>query len=130
MEVSNEEEGPAMPNSTEPAAERIAALEAQVGDLEEQLSTVRRQLSRAELDQWRARIDDLEVQAHLGSLEVRDELAPLVEGLRNTWLDARSRIESGSDTTTEVIDALRDGLEQAMADIRRSLITARTAVRH
>lgn len=108
---------------------RINALEAQISDLDGQLKDVRHQLARAELDQWRGRIDDLEVQAHLGSLAVKDELDPLIDDLRNRWLDARERVTDGSDTANEVVDALRTGLEQAMAEIRRSVIAARSAAK-
>jgi chromosome segregation ATPase len=110
--------------------DRIAALETQLDELRSQLKDVRRQLSEAELDQWRARIDDLEVQAHLGSLEVKQRLDPLVEDLRNRWLDAREQVSNSADTASEVIDTLRKGLEHAMGEIRRSLVEAKSAAQH
>ena len=107
--------------------DRIGALEAQINELQAQLKDVRRQLSEAELDQWRARIDDLEVQAHLGSLEVKERLDPVVEELRNKWLDAREQVTNSAETASEVIDTLRKGLEHAMGEIRRSVIEAKSA---
>lgn len=107
--------------------DRVAALETQIDDLRSQLKDVRRQLSEAELDQWRARIDDLEVQAHLGSLEVKQRLDPVVEELRNRWLDAREQVSNSADTASDVFDALRKGLEHAMGEIRRSVAEAKSA---
>lgn len=107
------------------SSDRIADLEGQINELKEQLSEVRRQLASAELDQWRGRIDDLEVQAHLGSLEARDQLAPIVERLRNAWLDAKEKVASNSGTASEVLQALRDGMEQTMQQIRDTVTEAR-----
>jgi predicted nucleic acid-binding Zn-ribbon protein len=108
--------------------DRIEGLEQQVEQLQQELSDVRRQLASAELDLWRGRIDDLEVQARLGSMSVQDRLLPVVEELRNTWLDARARVTEGADTASEVGERLRKGLEQAMDDIRAALSDARTSV--
>ncbi len=108
---------------------RITALETQIGELRTQLQDVRRQLSEAELDQWRARIDDLEVQAHLGTLEVKQRLDPVVDDLRNRWLDAREQVSNSTDTASEVIDALRKGLEHAMGEMRRSMVEAKSAAK-
>lgn len=109
--------------------DRISSLEGQIADLERQLGEMRRQLSEAELDQWRGRIDDLEVQAHLGSLDVRDRLNPLIEDLRNAWLDAREQLSDSTDTASEVVTTLRKGLEQAMGEIRSAVVEARSTAR-
>ena len=108
--------------------ERNLALESQIQDLETQLAVLRRQLSETELDQWRGRIDDLEVQVHLASLDTRDVLAPMIEDLRNAWLDAREMLSDSATTATDVAGTLRDGLEQAMADIRSAVLEARSRV--
>ncbi|HTO00444.1 MAG TPA: hypothetical protein VL068_07200 [Microthrixaceae bacterium] len=110
-------------------SDRIDGLEAQITDLEVQLAEVRRQLSEAELDQWRGRIDDLEVQIHLGSLDARDQLMPLVEDLRNTWLDAREKVTKSASTASDAAETLRAGLEQAMGEIRTAVLQARESLR-
>lgn len=107
--------------------ERIEELERQIDDLKGQLRDVRHQLAAAELDQWQGRIDDLEVQAHLGSMAVRDRLAPVVDDLRNAWLEARTRLTEGAETTSSVTERLRVGLENAMAEIRSAVQEARTS---
>ena len=109
--------------------DRVAALETQVDELRSQLTEVRRQLSEQELDQWRARIDDLEVQAHLGSLEVKERLDPVVEDLRNRWLDAREQVSKSADSASDVTDALRKGFEHALSEIRRSVVEAKSAAK-
>jgi len=110
-------------------SDRINALEQQISRLETQLTEVRQQLSKAELDQWRARIDDLEIQVHLGSLETRDLLTPLVEDLRNAWMDARSQTLKSASTATDVVEVLRAGLDHAMDEIREAVLEATKTAR-
>lgn len=101
--------------------ERIATLERQLEELQQQQADLRRQLAEARADQWRARIDDLDVQAHLASMELGDRLEPLIEKLRNQWLDARKSIESSASIASDMIDRLRDGFEKAGQEIRDAL---------
>jgi hypothetical protein len=100
---------------------RITELERRLDELHEQQDELRRQLAEARSDQWQARIDDLDVQAHLAAMEAEDRLEPLIERLRNQWLDARRQFDSGASTASDVIDRLRDGFEQAGRDIRDAL---------
>jgi phage shock protein A len=109
--------------------DRIVQLERQVDDLKGQLRDVRHQLAAAELDQWQGRIDDLEVQAHLGSMAVRDRLDPVVEDLRNTWLEAKAKLGDGAETTSTVTERLRSGLENAMSEIRSAVLDVRSSVK-
>lgn len=109
--------------------DRIAGLEQQIDELKSQLADVRRRLVAAEFDQWHGRIDDLEVQARLGAMSVQDRLMPMVEELRNTWLDARERAGGGAETVSEVSDRLRDGLERAMHELRAAVSDAASTVR-
>jgi hypothetical protein len=106
--------------------DRIAQLERQINDLDEQIADLRTQLMRAELDQWQGRIDDLEVQIHLGSMAASDRLAPFVEELRNRWLDAQRQLDGASSTASDVAGTLLRGLEQAMKDIRAAVLDARS----
>ena len=108
----------------------IQRLEARIEKLEAQEAKLRVQLTKAEIDQWEGRIDDLEVQLHLGALETRDRLAPLVETLRNRWLDAAAQLGDAPGTATDVIDALRTGLERAMKDVRSAVLDAKKVATH
>jgi TolA-binding protein len=53
--------------------ERIAQLEEQIHELHDQQADLRKQLAKAQLDQWQGRIEDLEVQMHLGAMEASDK---------------------------------------------------------
>lgn len=94
---------------------QLEALRTQIRDLQGQIAEL-------ELDQWKGRIDDLEVQLHLGAMAGRDQLNPLVEKLRNTYLDARESIANTATTAGDVTGRLRKGLEQAMSDIRNAVL--------
>ena len=104
--------------------DRIGGLEQQIEDLKTQLADVRSRLLSAEFDQWRGRIDDLELQARLGSMGVQDRIMPVVEQLRDLWLDARERTSDGVDTASEVTGRLREGLESAFKDLRDAVSDA------
>jgi chaperonin cofactor prefoldin len=106
------------------ADEKVSALEARIDDLESQLEKLREQLVRAQLDQWAGRIEDLEVQLHLGTLELRDRLTPVVDELRNAWNATRTQVTSTSSSAGEALDTVRSGLEKAMADIRQAVTDA------
>ncbi len=106
-------------------ADDTSQLEARIAELEKEQTALRHQLAEAQVDQWKGRIDDLEVQAHLGTRELADRIDPLVETLRNRWLDAREQVDKSADTASDVFATLRSGLEDAMADIRNALSEAR-----
>lgn len=108
--------------------EQIASLENRIEELDSQVESLREQLRKAQLDQWEGRIDDLEVQMHLGSMEAAERLKPLVDTLRNRWLDAKEQAGSTTSAAGDAIDALRAGLEQAMKDIREAVIDAKSSV--
>ena len=110
-------------------SDRIGGLEQQIEELKAQLSEVRRRLISAEFDQWRSRIDDLELQAKLGSMGVQDRLMPMVEQLRNLLLDARERTGEGVDTASEVTSRLREGVESAYRELRDAVSDAASTAR-
>jgi hypothetical protein len=113
----------------DPNEDRIAGLEARIAELQTQLGETRRQLTDAQLDQWKGRIDELEVQMHLGRLDAEEQMEPLVEQLRNWWLDAREQVATAGSAATSVagdaFDSLRSGVDQAMDQLRRGARSAR-----
>lgn len=92
-------------------------LEHRVADLENQVSQLNMELLGTQLDDWKARIDQLEVQAHLGQLEARQQITPLVDQLRNRWLDAREAVANTQDAAGDALSTLRDGVRSAMKDL-------------
>lgn len=105
--------------------DRITGLEAQIGKLQAEQAELRKQLARAQLDQWRGRIEDLEVQMHLGAMEASDQLTALTRRLRDKWADARRQFEENVSTASGVADAVRGGLENAFDDLRKALLEAK-----
>jgi chromosome segregation ATPase len=105
--------------------ESIAELEAQIAELRGQQADLRKQLAKAELDQWKGRVEDLEVQLHLGVTAASDKLTELMNQLRSKWADARRQLEESISTATSVADTVRAGLEKAFDDIHKALLESR-----
>jgi chromosome segregation ATPase len=102
--------------------ERIARLEAQIDDLRAKLAELHQQMTKAQIDQWQGRIEDLEVQLHLGAMETSDKLTALVGHLRSRWADARRQLEDRASTASSLADTVRTGLENAFAEVRKALL--------
>lgn len=105
--------------------ERIANLETRIDSLQEAHAIVSRQLVDARVDQWQARIDDLEVQIHLGTVEATDKLTALTEELHTRWSKARRQMEDASATTAGVADTLKSGIESAYNEVRAALLESK-----
>ena len=108
--------------------ERIARLEAQITKLQVKQGDLHGQLRQAQLEQWQARIDDLEVQMHLGALDANERVTALADQLRARWAAARSQIETAPSTATDVADTLRTGVEKAYAEIRTAMLESKQKV--
>lgn len=106
--------------------ERIAKLEGQIDDLRKKQADLHKQLTKAQIDQWQGRIEDLEVQMHLGAMESSDRLNALMAGLRSRWADARKQFEDKASTATSVADTVRSGLENAFAELRKALLETKS----
>ena len=105
--------------------ERIAQLEEQIHELHDQQADLRKQLAKAQLDQWQGRIEDLEVQMHLGAVEASDKANAQLSKLRDRWADARRQFEESIKTATSVADTVRAGLEKAFDDLRQALLESK-----
>lgn len=99
-------------------------LEARVKALEDQLAQLRSELMEGQLDEWKARIDQLEVQAHLGQMDAAGQLEPLLEQLRNRWLDARTQLDRLGGAAGDAVSSVSDGVRSAMDDLRKALSDA------
>lgn len=105
--------------------DRIAQLEDQLHELREQQADLRKQLAQAQLDQWQGRIEDLEVQMHLGAAEASDKAKAQMGKLRDRWADARRQFEESIKTASSVADTVRTGLENAFNDLRKALLESK-----
>jgi hypothetical protein len=99
-------------------------LEARVHALEAQLDDLRRRLAESELDDWKSRIDQLEVQAHLAQMEADDQLQPLLDQMRNRWLDAKSQFDKASNAAGGALSTVTDGVRSAAKDLGDALSDA------
>jgi hypothetical protein len=99
-------------------------LEARVHALEAQLDELRHRLAESELDDWKARIDGLEVQAHLAQMEADDQLQPLLEQMRNRWLDARAQFDKAGSAAGDAVGTVTDGVRTAAKDLGDALADA------
>lgn len=105
--------------------DRIAKLEAQIDALDSRQSKLYEQLAQARLDNWKGRLEDLEVQVHLGAMDTNDRVASLVQKARDRWDDARRQLGGTTAAATEVLETLRGGFEDAFDDARRAVLEAR-----
>lgn len=102
--------------------DRISGLEASQDELYKQLAVAQR-------EQWQGRVDDLELQAHLGAMEANDRVQPLLSELRSRWDEARSQLEDAASTAVAVTDTLRAGMELAIRDVRHALLESSKQLR-
>jgi predicted nuclease with TOPRIM domain len=106
--------------------ERVTQLEDQIHGVQDQLADLRKQLAKAELDHWRGRVEDLEVQMHLGAVEATDKATAQMHKLRDRWADARRQLEESARTASSVADTVRTGLEKAFDDLRSALLESKS----
>ena len=71
----------------------------------------------SELDDWKARIDQLEVQAHLGKMDADDQLRPLLDQMRNRLLDARTQFDKAGSAAGSALGTVTDGVRSAAKDL-------------
>lgn len=109
--------------------DRVTQLERQIKELQGHQADLRKQLAQAQLDQWRARIEDLEVQMHLAAMEANDKLTTLMSQLRDKWADTRRRYDEGITTASSVADTMRTGLDKAIEDLRTALLESKDKLR-
>jgi hypothetical protein len=106
--------------------DRVAVLEGKIDALQTKHAALRQHLTEAQLEQWHARIDDLEVQIHLASMAANDRLMPILDRLRAIWLDARTQLEGGTETATSIAETLHIRIDSAYRELRTAMIEARS----
>jgi chromosome segregation ATPase len=109
--------------------ERIARLESQIERLEQREVELRKQMAAAQLDQWYARIEDLEVQARLGAMETSDRVHELLEQTRSRWQEAKTQLTKPTEVASEVFDSVRSSIDDLFKDVRKALVDAKDKAR-
>ena len=82
--------------------ERIAEIEDRLHQLQDTQAELYKRLAQARADQWRGRVDDLELQAHLGAMGTNQRLTELSEQLRNQWDRTHAQVHE------DLLDALAE----------------------
>jgi len=108
--------------------EKIARLEQQITELRNEQDQLYRRLAGAQLDQWKSRVEDLEVQFHLGAMEANDRATVLLKEVRSRWAEVRTHADGAASTASDVGEALRDGLESAVRDLRKALLESKARI--
>jgi predicted nucleic acid-binding Zn-ribbon protein len=108
--------------STQPQG---STTEKHIEELEDQISALRTEVTQARLEQWQGRIDDLEVQAHLAIKEADERVGALIADVRSRIAKGREQMRDAGATATGIADALTEGIEKAIKDVREGLIKAR-----
>ncbi|HEX6238350.1 MAG TPA: hypothetical protein VFZ68_14215 [Acidimicrobiales bacterium] len=106
--------------------DRIAKLESQIKELEAKHTELYKQLADARLDQWKGRLEDLEVQARLGAMETNDRIKALIQQARDRWNDATAQVRGAASTAGDVLETVRGGIERALDDLRQAMLDARS----
>jgi len=101
---------------------RLVSLEAKVDDLTKELMEDR-------VDSLTARIQELEVQMNLGGKDARDEIAPLLDQLRNRMLDMRALVDQAANAAGDALAGLSDNVRGSAADLRSRLEDATARIR-
>ena len=105
--------------------ERIERLEAQLERLERKEAELRRQLTEAQLDQWKARIEDLEVQPHLAAMDTSDKVRELLDQSRARWREAKAQLLRPTEIASDVVETIRKGIEDGLDEVRKALVEAK-----
>ncbi|HEX6569626.1 MAG TPA: hypothetical protein VF015_10685 [Acidimicrobiales bacterium] len=105
--------------------DHIANLQARIDRLEAKQAELYEQLAEARLDQWKGRLEDLEVQVHLGAMDTNDRIDALVSRARDRWNEAKAQLSGATSVASDVFETVRSGFESALGDIRRALLDAK-----
>lgn len=81
------------------------------------------------LDGWRARIDDLLVQADLASKDVGGSARAKAALAENAYLAAKNRLQELPRDAGADLGALRDGFDRLLEDIRQAYRSAEAVIR-
>lgn len=111
------------------AEERLTELEDQISKLQAKQTELHKELRKAQIEQWQGRLEDLEVQVHLGTAEASDRLTAQMEQLRAKWADARRQLEDTASTASSIADTIRAGLEKAFKEVRNAILESRNQLK-
>ena len=81
------------------------------------------------LDEWRARIDDLLVQADLASKDVSESVREKAAVAENAYLAAKNRLREMPRDAGANLGSMRDGFDKLVDDMRQAYQSAESVIR-
>ena len=81
------------------------------------------------LDEWRARIDDLLVQADLASKDVSESVRAKAAVAENAYLAARNRLREMPRDAGANLGSMKDGFDKLVDDMRQAYQSAEAVIR-
>jgi hypothetical protein len=108
--------------------EMLEQLRRDVRDFEEQLVALGRETVRATLEAWRARIDNLRLQAELGRMDADDEVSAAIGSADSVWATTHDRLLVASEEASDVRAALAEGMRSARADLQAAVDLAQERI--
>jgi hypothetical protein len=81
------------------------------------------------LDEWRAKIDELLLQADLASKDVSEEVRARTEAAQNAYLAAKNRLLEIPKDAGSNIGSFRTGVEKLLDDLRVAYQSAEAVIR-
>lgn len=107
------------------ADDRITRLQERLDRLEAEQMILRDKLTAAQVEQWQGRIDDMELQAHLASMDANDRVEEFRRELQKQWQDAKAQLGQSRHTASDAVETVREGVEGAIRNLREALVDAR-----
>ncbi|MGZ6886161.1 MAG: hypothetical protein ACXVJA_08110 [Acidimicrobiia bacterium] len=104
--------------------ETLEEVRAEVRELRELLVQLGRETVEAFLDTWRARIENLRVQADLARMDARDEVDASIDESDSRLRSARTQLASALHEADDVRSVLVDGLGAARSDLQAAVTLA------
>lgn len=74
-----------------------------------------------ELEAWRARTDELRVQARLARMDTGDQLEPIIEAMQRRSSELQSRLGDLREASEETWRSIREDITDTLVQHRRSL---------
>jgi hypothetical protein len=103
--------------TTTARSETVEQLTAELREVRALLVQLGHETVEATLSAWRARLDNLVVQADLARLDGRDDVRASVDRAEQVWQHTRDRLRSGSEERAEAGEALLVGVGAARSDL-------------
>jgi chromosome segregation ATPase len=104
-------------------------LAGRIEELEAKLESLQKEVMADKVDSLKARLEELEVQLNLGGKDARDEMAPLLEQLRNRWLDLRGLLDHATSSAGDALSGASDNVRSSASDLRSRLEDATARLR-